>query len=222
MNTIRFLLVAWWIATFIAALVLSGFRNPSFLQSLVVAGTLVLYVVSGAGLQLMHAKERRKGFELIVALLFPVLVYAGLFGVVDPRTARFWVFTGFLNLLVVVGGFLCGVLLSPLIARARSMSSEAVAEVVGFGARFVKAIRLGAFAVVLFSAAATGLAWAGMRLFKRVADESGRGLSLGVLLALGIFAVAWFVYRHTIFNLLQDSTLRESYKPEQAVEPPGK
>lgn len=216
-NALRFLFIVYVFVTFILALVFSGVRNISAGFGIVLACGFVLLVVSGAVLQIAHKTEKRSAAELIPALLYPVLAYYLMFFSFDLGTRRFWIFIGFFQFLVSVGGFLLGILLAPVIARP-SYSKEQVAGVVRFGLGHIKSLRRETFAVVLLTGVTLCLAYVAWRLVRRLGPlTSLQQLVFYASLAAGIAIVLTFTYRHTVFNLMKDATLKQAYAESQPL-----
>lgn len=216
MNALRFLTAVYWLATFIAALVLSGFRDPAFWQALLVGTGLVFYVIAAAGLLMAHAKERRPVLDLAAVLAYPVLAYQLAAGTPSFRARGLWVFVGYFQFLALTGGFFLGIVLAPAAARFRSFTGDEVRSVVRAGLRFVTGLRLTVFALVLFAGAACALWWLGSWFVGEFGGAlTARGQTVAtVSLVIGGLAIAAFTFRHTVFNLLRDDDLRRRYTGE--------
>lgn len=218
-NFLRFLFVAYGLATFILALVFSGFVNPAFWQGFLLVVGLVLYIVAGVTLRVAHKTEKRPVAELIPALLYPVLAYYLMFFSFDLGTKRFWMFIGYFQFLVLTGGFMLGIFLAPVIAR-RSYSKEQVAGVVKFGLRYIKSIRREAFALVLFTGIWISLAYFAARLMSRLGRPMPRQwVVFCAFFVSALVILTRFTYRHTVFNLMKDEKLKDAYAKDPPLRP---
>ena len=216
LKFIRFLFVAWCIVTYILAFVFTGGQRDPRLTALLLSTGLIFYIIAGATLQIAHAKDKRPVSDLVLAAAYPVLIYAILARGVDASRA-FWVFVGFLQFILITGGFMLGILLAPVIARGRGMPAEQAGGMVRFGFSYMRLFgRRVVFLALLFAGAIAGMALFSGRLLRALPESTPmRDTLFAVLSAAGLVAVAIYTYRHTVFNLVQDQSLRAAYTQEE-------
>jgi len=141
-----------------------------------------------------------------------MVIYAVLARGLDA-SRTFWVFIGFLQFVLVTGGFMLGLLLAPVIAWGRGMPAEQAGGIVRFGIAYMRLFgRRVVFLILLFAGAIAGMVLFCSRLLQTLpVSTPARDALFAVLSAGGLVIVALYTYRHTVFNLAQNSALRASY-----------
>ena len=211
-KLIRFLFVAWCVVTYILAFVFTGGQRDPRLTAMLLSTGLIFYIFASAALQLAHAKENRPISDLVLVAAYPMIVYFILARGLDA-SRTFWVFIGFLQFILITGGFMLGILIAPVIARGRGMSAEQAGGMVRFGFSYMRLFgRRVVFLILLFAGAIAGMALFSGRLLRALPESTPmRDTLFAVLSAAGLVIVALYTYRHTIFNLAQDAALRTTY-----------
>ena len=146
----RTLFVIYCLASFIAALFLSNIDFAPLLIRLTIAIGLVFFVLSSIVLQIEHHTEGRPVWELIIVLLFPILVYCLMFYFSGLSAREFWVFIGYFNAIVLTGGFIMGIFLSPIIAAFNAYSQEEILKRISLGTSSIMRKGAAGNAILLF------------------------------------------------------------------------
>ena len=209
---VRFLFVTWCVVTFILAFVFTGEHRDPRLTAMLLSTGLIFYIFAGAGLQIAHATDKRPVSDLVLAAAYPILIYAVIARGLDA-SRTFWVFLGFLQFILITGGFMLGLFLAPVIAWGRGMPAEQAGGLVRFGISYMRLFgRRVVFLVLLFAGAIAGMIFFCNRLLRMLPESTAsRDALFAVLSAAGLVIVALYTYRHTIFNLAQDARLRATY-----------
>ena len=217
-NLLRAVFVAWCVVTYILAFVFSGRMNGTPTAAMLLSTGLIFYIFAALGLQLAHAKDKRPVSDLVLVAAYPVLLYFLLARGFDA-SRRFWIFVGYLQFILITGGFLLGIMLGPVIAWGRGMPAEQARGVVQFGLSYMRLFgRRVVFLILLFAGTLAGMVVFGIRLLHTLPEATPvRDTLFAVLSATGLVVVVAFTYRHTVFNLLQNPELRKAYTQGSAV-----
>jgi hypothetical protein len=205
MAFVRSVAVVYLLATYVLALVFSGLGSPGhgILLTVAVAG-LVFYVIGTIVLQMTQHKEGRSILSLVVLIGYPFLSFFLQFGSAEYMSREFWRYAGWTNFVMIEGGFMLGIVLSPLIARGRGMQDSQISSIVRKGREHIanygwKGLGgAGALVVLLLAPAVLGV-W--LAVEQAEALKAGQGMTYGAYIFAGILAMAAFTYERTKFGL---------------------
>ena len=201
-KTLRTTFVIYCLYLFVVAVLLSDEDLDS--EMTLIKGVLwitafVFYVIASITLQVMHHRDRSSLWDLLFLLLFPVLVYVILFGLHSIGGRAFWTFLGLFSFLMITGGFILGVCLSPVIARLKGQIVFSFSVIRMLGVKYCVGVMF--MFVMVFAA----LLYASYILI-----VSGHDVSLvkvivsGVLLLSVVSLIAWRTYGHSAY-VMRDS-----------------
>lgn len=203
---LRTVFVAYVLATYVLAMIVSGLSRPEnrLWLYLAVAG-LVWYIIAAVVLQLILHKERQPLWLVAVFVVYPPVTHYLQFSSMNLASLDFWCYAGWAYFLVICGGFILGIVLSPAIARLRGASGQEVSGAIAVGREHIarhgwKGIT-GALALIGLMCAPIALgAVFGMRHAGSIAArESGW---FAAYAALGAAIMLVLTYRNTLFSYL--------------------
>lgn len=211
-RTVRYLFAFYCLVTYGAAVVFSGLQSPGTGSIFIFMIGLVFFIIGLGGLLIGHRIEGRSPVELLIFFLYPPAAYLIIFRELDLGSGEFWVFLGAYNFLAIAGGFLIGILLSPIVALCRGLPGRGVLKLVRFGLDRFRRPGMAELGAVLLVGVSAALAVAAVDLLAGVLPAEMLPRFGGYLfLLLGTSAVALFSYRHTTFNLLHNRAMLDRY-----------
>lgn len=191
-------------AGYMAMAVLKGlFRDeaPYWKGGLAVCG-LIVYIVAIGTVLVAHRNAARPMWELYLAFAAPYVLYALLFLSFDWKSKELWRFTGAFQFLSIAGGFILGIVLSPLIAVAvGSFTGREALDYTVFGFRFIHGIGLKDFATVLGAGFVAALIYfAGLLVTEIGALGTARKVFFYIILLNATALFAYYAYTMTTFH----------------------
>ncbi len=211
-NLFRFLFVIYCLSTLVLAFIFSGIDFSHFIPAMLSIIGFVFYIIANTALLVAHHKEERPLNDLVFIIFYPCLVYFLMFFSFDFQSKFFWLFTGYFYFLVITGGFILGIFLSPLLARKKGYSWKEVGHFIRAGINFIRNMGLLGYAGFMFMGIFVGLVYFFTRFLSRFSPLSSLQTAVFFFfLFMGIFGVIKFTYRHTAFNIAQDPELGRKY-----------
>ena len=215
-NLFRFLFVVYCFATLIVALVVSGFDFSSFIPVMLLIIGTIFYIIASTALQVSHKKEERPLTDLVLVILYPFLVYYLMFFSFDFKSTLFLMFPGYFYFLVITGGFILGIFLSPFMAARKGHPNEKIRYFILEGIEFIKNMGALVYAGIMFIGIFAALTYFFTRFLSRFTRWSSLQTAFFYFfLFVGIIGVIKFTYRHTSFNIARDPELRKKYTQDE-------
>lgn len=209
---------------FTAAAALTG-RLGRPVAAMVFSGALVMHLIASFALLQMHRTDRRPAWEPVLFLLLPAAAWWALGGSAGHTARAFWTFAGAFQFVAVTGGFLLGVLLSPLAAVVRGLDAGVAAGGLRYGFAHLRRFRAPEISMaVLFGAATTGLAALAVHAARAcgvAALPAAAQAAVALLAVLATGGVAALAYRHTLFGMLESASAGRRRSPWDRPGPPG-
>lgn len=189
-DLLRFLFAAYCFFALVFALYFSGMDFFTFIPIMLLVIGIVFFIIAVGALSVAHKKEGRHWSDLLMVMAYPYLVYLLVFLTFDIKSKLFWMFPGYFYFLVITGGFILGILFSPIIARGIRDGFQIIGKMGVM--KYVGLILAGVFAV---------LVWFFTRFLAGFTPLSPVQTAVfWFFLLLGIFAVIKFSYRHSAFG----------------------
>ena len=179
---------------------------------------MVFFIIASIALQVEHHTEGRPLWELIIVLLFPISVYCLMFFSLDLSSAAVWVFIGYYNAIVLTGGFILGIFLSPIIAAFNAYSQDEIFKRINFGIGSIMKKGPVGNGILMFAGIILALIYFATGLFNLIGPLSVlQKTELYGSLILALVSLIWFSYRHTTFNIDRDVRMEEKYKKNKLL-----
>jgi len=200
---LRTIIAIYLIASYMIAVGLTEMYAVSFYRSLLATTGLIMFIVGAVALLVMHKEDSRSLYELLIIVAIPILTYMLIFSTTSLTTKSFWIFLGSFNFVTIMGGFLLGIIFSPII-YGMTKSSSIAKEMVKIGVSFVKNLGLWAFGIIVLAGAALAVIHFLNKIIKNTSDLTiAKNLALYGLILVQTFIVAKTTYLHTIFNIFK-------------------
>ncbi len=192
------------VAGYMAMAVLKGlFLNETpYWKGICAVCGLIVYIVAIGTILIAHRNASRSFWELILAFAAPYILYALLFFSFDWASKELWRFTGAFQFISIAGGFILGIVLSPLIAVIiGSHTGKETLDMTVFGFRFIDSIGLKAFGAVLAAGFTLALVFFSSVIVTEIRDLIVVKKIFFYLLLLNSTALfAYYAYTMTTFH----------------------
>jgi len=180
--------------------------------------SLILYIISVATLQIAHYKEKRSISELLYLFVYPFFVYFLTFFKLDFTNSFLWLFCGLFYFFVIAGGFIFGILLSPVIAKSKFISKREIDIQSAKGEKKAKTGNFLIMVMILIGGFFFSLTFMFLKLIKIMETiEPYKTAIFYSFLILGITLIIKFTYRHSIYNIKKDTNLQNIYNTKEDI-----
>jgi len=198
---IRTIFAVYSVAILFVAFALAGFPAFSLPVRIGLIGGIVFHIIASAVFSLVHHKENRGLWEIVAAAALPFAAYVAAFGWSGAADRHLWIVVGMSQFLFLTGGFLAGLLLSPIVAMIRGRPMESVGFILESGVAFLGSWKRILAACVLFLAVAGGFAAAIWLVFREIQGRSqNQRLVYFAVLTTAAAVIARASYRQTVFG----------------------
>jgi len=202
-NLLRFLFVVYCFLALEFSLFVSGLDFSSAINIILLTVGIVFFIIASTSLLKAHKSEGRPLTDLLWIMLYPFPAYAAMFFTIDIGNNLFWAFPGYFYFLSITGGFVLGIVFSPILAKRKATEREKdnIDRTVRDGIGKAKASGALRSIAILLTGAFVAVAYFFTRFLSGMAELTI--LQMGIFcffLLLAVAGVVKFTVRHTRFG----------------------
>jgi hypothetical protein len=168
----------------------------------VLSVSLVFYIIAVSTLNLAHKKANRHLKELFFLFIYPFTVYALIFYKLEYNIETALLFCGFFYFFIITGGFIFGILLSPLFAKFEKKTIKDKFDIRINGEKEKIKTGKSKYAIFTFlSSLFIALTFVFIKLLNTINDLNFYGIAAYYFfLFIGIGFIIKFTYQHTVYS----------------------
>jgi len=174
--------------------------------------SIVFYIIAISSLNIAHNKDKRSITDLIYIVIYPFFVYTLIFYKLGLNIDSIILFSGFFYFFIITGGFIFGILLSPLLTKwGEKNKNNNVINITKEKVR-VKAKKFKYALFTFLSSLFIALTVVFIKLISTVKQLGIYRIAVFYFfLFIGIGLIIKFTYSHTIYNIVNDPDLKKKH-----------